>query len=87
MGEKLLSKFILNSEGIIIPPSVSGSDLSTSISIIKSKLKDVLLETQKFDPNTQVGWKKSDEWYPENFSSPEITKNKAETKPIQYLCE
>ena len=68
--DKLLSKCILNSEGIIIPGSVSGSDLSTSISIIKSKLKDVLLETQKFDPNTQVGWKKSDEWYPENFFQP-----------------
>ena len=65
--DKLLSKCILNSEGIIIPGSVSGSDLSTSISIIKSKLKDVLLETQKFDPNTQVGWKKTDEWYRENF--------------------
>ena len=52
--EKLLSKCIPNSEGIIIFGSMSGSDLSASIPIIKSKLKDVLLETQKFDPNTQV---------------------------------
>ena len=69
--KKLLNKCVLNSEGIIIPGFVSGSDSSTSISFIKSKLKNILLETQKCDQNTQVGWSKSDEWYPEKFFSPD----------------
>ena len=65
--ETLLNKWLPNSRGIVIPGSSTGSDLSTSISIVKNKLKDVLLETQKFDPQHQLGWRKSDEWCSENF--------------------
>ena len=39
-----------NSLGIIIPGSSSNYDLSISISLIKNKLKNVLLTTQKLDP-------------------------------------
>ena len=58
--EKLINRYIPISEDIIliIPGSESGSDLSTSnmnISIVKNKLKDFLLRTQKFDSNTQTG--------------------------------
>ena len=35
--------------------SVGGSDLSTNIPLIKSRLKDVLLETQKIYPPHLLG--------------------------------
>ena len=50
-----------NKNGVLIPGSTFGSDITTPISIIKRKLRDVLLETQNLDPL------KSDEWYPRNF--------------------
>ena len=56
-----------NSEGIMIPGSAQGSDLSTHICGIKRKLKDVLLEVQKIDSAQKLGWKESNSWYPENF--------------------
>ena len=65
--EKLFNKCSLDSNGIMIPGSTIGSDLSTSISIVKNKLKGVLLETQNLDPRLNIGWKKSNEWYPDNF--------------------
>ena len=50
--DKLLNKCLPNSDGIMVPGSVNGSDLSASIiAIIKNKLKDVLLYTQRIDPN------------------------------------
>ena len=68
---KLLNKCnTTNSVGIIIPGSTKDSDLSTSISIIKNKLKNALLETQKIDPQLEVGWNESNEWYPINFFQP-----------------
>ena len=46
----------------------SNSDLSTSISLIKNKIKNVLLSTQKLDPlETLIGQSRSMEWYPDNF--------------------
>ena len=47
----LLNKCLPNSDGIMVPGSVNGSHLSASISIIKNKLKDVLSDTQRIDPN------------------------------------
>ena len=65
--DKLLNKCSPNTDGIMIPGSTNGSDLSASISIIKKKLKDVLLNTQQIDSSYQLGWQKSNEWLPENF--------------------
>ena len=48
--QKLMNRSSTNSLGIIIPGSSSNSDLSTSISLIKNKIKNVLLFTQKIDP-------------------------------------
>ena len=65
--EKVLSYCSSNEKGKTVPGSVTNSDLSTNISIVKQKLKDVLLETQKVDPPHLSGWKKSDIWFPANF--------------------
>ena len=65
--EKILNKCSPNFDGIMVPGSTPGSDLSTSISLVKNRLKDVLLEIQKRDPKIQLGWSTTNEWYPENF--------------------
>ena len=65
--QKIMNKCNPNSEGIMIPGSAQGSDLSTHICGIKRKLKDVLLEVQKIDSAQKLGWKESNSWYPENF--------------------
>ena len=65
---KLMNKCNLNSEGIIIPGSSENSDLTTPISVIKNKLRDVLLDTQKLCPVTNnKGIAISNDWFPENF--------------------
>ena len=57
-----------NSLRIIIHGSSSNSDLSKSISLIKNKIKNVLLYTQKIYPlETLIGHSRSMEWYPDNF--------------------
>ena len=53
--------FLKNKDGVLVPGSTFGSDITTPITVIKTKLRDVLMDTQKLD---SVG---SDEWYPENF--------------------
>ena len=65
--KNIMNKCIPNSEGILIPGSTQGSDLSANISGIKSKLKDALLEVQKIDTPHELGWNRSDFWNPENF--------------------
>ena len=66
--QKLMNRSSTNSLGIIVPGSSSNSDLSTSISLIKNKIKNVLLSTQKLDPlETLIGQSRSMEWYPDNF--------------------
>ena len=66
--QKLMNRSSTNSLGIIIPGSSSNSDLSTSISLIKNKIKNVLLFTQKIDPlETLIRHSRSMEWYPDNF--------------------
>ena len=52
--DKLLNRCLPNSNGIEVHGSVNGSDLPASISIIKNKLKDVLLDTQRIDQNFQL---------------------------------
>ena len=65
---KLMNTCYPNSEGIIVPGSSKNSDLTTSISVIKNKLRDVLLFTQKLCPITDnKGNSKSNDWFPENF--------------------
>ena len=65
---KLMNKCDLNSDGIIVPGSSKNSDLTTSISVIKNKLRDVLLYTQKLCPVTNTkGIAISKDWFPENF--------------------
>ena len=57
-----------NPLGIIIPGSSSNYDFSSSISLIKKKLKNVLLSTQKLDPlETLLGQSRSIEWYSDNL--------------------
>ena len=65
--DRILNECKPEPNGIMIPGSNLGSDLSISISIAKRKLKGVLLETQMLDPRQQLGWKKCDEWCPVNF--------------------
>ena len=65
--KKLMNKCEPNSDGIMVPGSAYCSDLSTPVSIIKKKLKDVLLKVQELDTPAKQGWKKSDEWQSENF--------------------
>ena len=63
-----MNTFIPNPLGIMVPGSTEGSDLSTSIAVLKNKLRGVLLNTQKIDPLSFIlGWSRSNEWYPENF--------------------
>ena len=50
-----------NKDGVLVPGSTFGSDITTPISVIKRKLRDVMLETQNSDPL------ESDNWLPENF--------------------
>ena len=51
----------------MVPGSTTGSDLSASIAIVKNKLKSFMIGIQKQDPRLQLGWSKSNEWYPENL--------------------
>ena len=52
---------LTNKDGVLIPGSTFGSDFTTPITIIKKKLRDVLMDTQILDPLN------SDDWYPVNF--------------------
>ena len=62
LNKKVLNqRLLLSKDGVIIPGSTFGSDFRTPIAVIKRKLRDVLLETQKLKSL------ESDEWYPENY--------------------
>ena len=62
LNKKVLNQhLLLNKDGVAIPGSTFGSDITTPITIIKRKLKDVLLETQNLNSL------ESDEWHPENY--------------------
>ena len=65
--DKILDKCSPNLNGVMVPGSTTGSDLSASIAIVKNKLKSFLIGIQKQDPRLQLGWSKSNEWYPENL--------------------
>ena len=62
---KLMNECRPNSN--MIPGFANCSDLSAPISVIKKKLRDVFLLTQKLDSAHQLGWRQSDEWHIENF--------------------
>ena len=65
---KIMSSCYPNSKGIMVPGSSKNSDLSMSISVIKKKLRDVLICTQKFCPTNTFNSRFQDgEWTPENF--------------------
>ena len=60
---KLMNTCIPNPLGIMVPDSTEGSDLSTSIAVLKKKLRVVLLNTQKIYPLSSIlGWSTSNEW-------------------------
>ena len=62
MNKKVLNQCLLtNKDGVLIPGSTFGSDITTPITVIKRKLRDVLLNTQASDPL------ESDDWCPKNF--------------------
>ena len=62
MYKKVLNQCLLkNKEGVLVPGSTFGSDFTTPITVIKKKLRDVLMDTQTSDPL------QSDDWYPVNF--------------------
>ena len=62
LNKKVLNQCLLmKKDGVAIPGSTFGSDITTPITIIKRKLKDVLLETQNLNSL------ESDEWHPENY--------------------
>ena len=62
INKQVFNQFLLtNKDGVLVPGSTFGSDITTPISVIKRKLRDVLLETQNSDPL------ESDNWLPENF--------------------
>ena len=62
LNKKVFNQFLLlNKDGVAIPGSTFGSDITTPLAVIKRKLREIFLETQKLDSL------KSDEWYPENY--------------------
>ena len=65
--KSIMNKCKPNSEGIVVPGSAQGSDLATHICGIKGKMKDALLKVQNLDTPHELGWNKSNSWYPENF--------------------
>ena len=65
---KVMNKCYPNSQGIMVPGSNENSDLSTSISVIKIKLRDALINTQKICPPCILPrGPKCGDWIPENF--------------------
>ena len=62
MNKKVLNQCLLtNKDGVLIPGSTFGSDITTPITVIKRKLRDVLLASQASNPLS------SDDWCPDNF--------------------
>ena len=71
---KLMNKCSPNLLGIMVPGSSQNSDLSTSISTIKKKLRGVLLDIQKIDSLMNPHERSiSDDWESENFFNAHYT--------------
>ena len=64
--KNIMNTCIPNAEGILIPGSTQGSDLSANICGIKRKLKHALLKVQKIYTPHELRWNRSDSWYPKN---------------------
>ena len=58
---KVLNPWSLNKEGIVFPGSNFGSDITIPMAVLKKKLRNLLMDTQKLDSVN------SNDWYPENF--------------------
>ena len=58
---------LLNKDGVAIPGSTFGSDITTPVAFVKNKLRDVLFETQNLNPLN------SDEWSPANYYNAHYT--------------
>ena len=65
--EKVMNNCKPNKDGILVPGSSECSDLTTPISTIKNKLRDLLLKVQKIDTSKELGWQTNLEWHVENF--------------------
>ena len=63
----LLNKCLPGPTGLMVPGSSACSDMSTPISYVKNKLKNILLHTQKLDTHSQFDKSRSKEWNAENF--------------------
>ena len=62
INKKVLNQCLLkNKDGVLIPGSTFGSDITTPVTVIKKKLRDVLMDTQASSPL------ESDDWNPGNF--------------------
>ena len=62
LNKKVMNQcLLLNKDGVAIPGSTFGSDITTPLCVIKRKLREVLLETQNLNSL------QSDEWHPENY--------------------
>ena len=70
----LLNRCFPNPAGIMVPGSYENSDMSTPISYIKNKLKNMLLHTQKLDTQSQFDKSRLKEWNLENFFDFQILK-------------
>ena len=70
LSVKLFNKCSPNDSGIVVPGSSLFSDITTPVSIIKRKLKALLIDTQKLSP---VGCNDS-EWSIDNFLHPSYSK-------------
>ena len=58
---KVLNPCSLNKDGVVFPGSNFGSDITIPMALLKTKLRNLLLDTQKLDSLN------STDWYPENF--------------------
>ena len=58
---KVLNPCSLNKDGIIFPGSNFGSDITIPMALLKEKLRNLLLDTQKLNSLN------STDWYPENY--------------------
>ena len=61
--DKVLDKCTPDSNNIVIPGSSGWSDLSSPISIVKNRVKSILLETQnKVTPGREIEWLPENNW-------------------------
>ena len=78
--KRIFEKCTPNENNIMIPGSSEFSDLSTPISIIKRKLKTILLETQKISiPGRPNEWMPHNNWAPCPSTLPDLSRHPSQT--------